>query len=154
MTTTNQTDVVKWAMLAAYIDSEGTIRIASHARFHGRGSSPRHYLSVIVTNTDVLLMQWLKSNFGACVFEVAVPKKNRRLYRWMANSRQAETIIRGCLPYFIVKRSQAEVALAFASLPVNRRGVKVSPELLAKREDLRQQMKQVNSVGGNSAVLQ
>ncbi len=150
----NQTDIVKWAMLAAYIDSEGTIRITSHARFHGRGSSPRHYLSVIVTNTDVLLMQWLKDNFGACVFEVTRPQNNRRIFRWMANSRQAETIIRGCLPYFIIKRRQADVALAFANLPVNRRGVKVSPETLAVREGFRQQMKQVNSTGNSPIVIQ
>src|SRR5277367_4243309 len=99
----NQTDVVKWAQLASFIDGEGTIRIASHARFHGRGASPRHYLAVIITNTDVLLMQWLRSNFGACVFSVTTPKGHRQMFRWMANSRQAETIIRGCLPYFIIK---------------------------------------------------
>lgn len=150
----NQTDILKWAMLAAYIDSEGTIRISSHARFHGRGASPRHFLTVVVTNTDVLLMQWLKTNFGACVFEVNAPKRNRRLYRWMVNSRQAETVIRGCLPFFVIKRRQAELALAFASLPVNKRGVKVSPELLATREDFRQRMKDVNATGNSPAVIQ
>jgi hypothetical protein len=40
-------------------------------------------------------------------------KKWSNCFYWTVACNKAEAILRGCLPYFIVKRDQAEVALAF-----------------------------------------
>lgn len=101
---------VDWARLAAFIDGEGTIRIAKHlSGSHRGGWSSR----IVISNTDILLISWLKNTFGGYVYNVKPKnKKNKPSFQWIFSSKIESILIR-CLPYFIVKREQAEIALAF-----------------------------------------
>ena len=105
-----QTD---WIRLAAYIDGEGSISVKNQKTKSGEYGQ----LFVAIANTDPRLPMWCKENFGGLLYASDDnPKKSRkwrRAYRWIAFSKQAENIIRGCLPHFLLKREQAEVALAF-----------------------------------------
>lgn len=104
---------LEWARLAAFIDGEGTIAIKNLRTKTGRYSQ----LIVAIANTDPRLPMWCKENFGGLLYASDCnPRKSekwRRSYRWISHSAHAEMIVRSCLPYFLLKQEQAEVALAY-----------------------------------------
>ena len=107
----SQISVIDWARLAAYIDGEGHIALNENKMSNGKRYA---YLRVIVTNTDPRLIIWLQRMFGGGVVRVERQQaQHRRAFKWTASCRHAEAILRGCLPYFIMKRDQADIALAF-----------------------------------------
>src|ERR1700687_3195181 len=102
-----------WIKLAAFIDGEGTICIKPLRTKTGRYSQ----LFVRIVNTDPRLPLWCKEHFGGLLYTSdSNPKRSskwRRHFTWISHSAQAENIIRNCLPHFILKREQAEVALTY-----------------------------------------
>ena len=148
--------VADWARLAAFIDGEGTIYI-NRRKPSGKRLSEGHTLSVLVTNSSVPLIDWLKSTFGGSVYVKDFHGKNtlgrRQLWTWHLNERQAEVILRGCLPYFIVKREQAVIGLAFRRLKetahygaqCGQKILRVPESAVQGREEMRQQIHLLNS---------
>jgi hypothetical protein len=141
---------VDWGRLAAYIDGEGCIRIDLQKASKGNAFTARHLLEVRVYNSDLELILWCKNTFGGGNIK---PVRNRKAstrhkqeHVWYVGALNAETVLRNCLPFFIIKRKQALVALALRELG-GKHGQKVSPELYAKREVLRQEMKVLNQRG-------
>lgn len=108
-----QVATLDWARLAAYIDGEGCIRITTVKGAHD-WSRRVMYIELHISNTDIRLSEWLVRIFGGAV-HVRRQKTSRwaTCYCWSVVSRRAADIIAGCLPYFIIKRDQADVALAF-----------------------------------------
>ena len=104
-----------WARLAAYIDGEGAILINRHSVKERIRKSM--WLRVLVTNTDVRLPMWILNTFrlGA----VSSQDKSHRnanwkpAYKWLASCQAAEAIVKGCVPYFVLKQEEAAIALAF-----------------------------------------
>lgn len=106
------------AYLAGLIDGEGCIYIGrSYAKaIVSRTTGSRQYLflSVSVTSTTLPLMLWLKKNFGGSYRSKRPQQDNwRECYGWRLMSRQAAEMLRRTLPYLIVKKEQAEIALEF-----------------------------------------
>jgi hypothetical protein len=134
---------VDWARLAAFIDGEGTIYIN---RQKGQSFNTRHYLTVVITNTSPLLIQWLQQTFGGSVFNVKISGHSKKpIMRWQLNELQAAVIIEHCMDYFIIKREQAKVAMAFIELKTTSyRGSKLPSEVLAQREALAQEIQHIN----------
>lgn len=148
---------IDWARLSAYIDGEGCIRIKSNKG--ASGTSRRiFYAEVLVSNTDFRLLQWIQSRFGGSVH---VCRKAKDHYpacgNWCVGARHAATIVRRCLEYFVIKRDQADVVMAFQAtvLPDRRYGMKGRPqELVDKQADLAQrlsEMKGLSSLRGKKA---
>ena len=128
---------VDWARLAAYIDGEGSIFIAKR--------TPRCLvLGVVVYNTDARLASWLKQTFGGSVTQSLYGKREKFMFRWDARSRDAVSILEKALPYFIIKREQAEKALEFGELirprGFYRIGNPASKEMLAAKAGIKQQL--------------
>jgi hypothetical protein len=99
-------------------------------------------LFIIVTNTDPRLCQWCKDIAGGGVFYAS--KSNYRghygtkqCFMWKIHSATAEWVLRNCLPYFIIKREQAEVALALRSIKVPQGQRGFTEEQKVERERLR-----------------
>lgn len=141
---------IDWARLAAFIDGEGTIYINSQ-KMMGRMRSPRHFLSVVVTNTNPKLILWLKNVFGGSVYAIKKGKygkpSHKQCYRWQLNELLGGEILRGCLPYFIIKREHAEIGLAFLELKAKqngRQGKRLSEEVLSSRQFLADQIVELN----------
>lgn len=125
---------IDWARLSAYIDSDGHISIASAGRKQKSGAR-RRYLRVAVTNTDPRLIRWLVSVFGGAVSRYSrTNPKHRFTMKWHASCRQAEAILQRCRPFFIAKREQAEIAIAFQQTCVYRRGHEVPADVQTQRE--------------------
>ena len=127
--------------LAAFIDGEGSIRIATHSSKKGNICL---YLDMTVTNCDPRLINWLKTTFGGNTG--ARQHKNERWapgFYWNVACKVAENLLRECLPYFVMKREQAEIALAFAATLTRSVGVKGHTEetwrhRMALRDTLRE----------------
>ena len=137
---------IDWVRLAAFIDGEGMIDIHTHSQFrtHLDRVHTTHYVRIIITNTDPRLALWCKDIFDGCANFVKTSAQNskwRNQLKWYVSSRKAVAILRGCLPYLILKREQAEVALAFQET-VSRIGRKGhTQETLDRRIELQQKMK-------------
>ena len=134
---------IDWARLAAYIDGEGCLVISGQ---NGASKSSRrvYYAELRIANTDFRLLGWLKAKFGGA-FHVYRKNTQGRLPcgSWAVASRHAAVIVTRCLPYFIVKKEQAEVILAFQAtiLPDRRYGRSGRPkELIAHQDTLVNQL--------------
>lgn len=134
---------VDWARLAAYIDGEGCISIKG---VKGAQDWSRRvlYVDLTISNTDVRLVEWLLK-FGGSVHmgKQRNPEKWAVPYSWNAASRHAALLLTQCLPYFIIKRDQAEIALAFQrTILTDRRYGRAGrpPELLVAQHQLREQL--------------
>lgn len=129
---------IDWARLAAYIDGEGAILL-------NRYNDSKHnrldmWLRVTVVNTDQRLPLWIFNTFGVGHFAMSDRRRkeeHRQAFRWQCSGRQAETVLRGCYEYFIIKREHANIALAFRAT-IGGPGTAVSQEIREERERLRQ----------------
>lgn len=147
-------EAMDWARLAAYIDGEGYIRVALNSRNHqGR-------LEVNVSNTDYRLLVWLKDTFGGSVHRGGKSLAGKKqLWRWVLDRHRAAELLAQCLPYFIVKKEQAEIGIAFQSLIALQkangepwRGHKISAEAAYARAQFPQMMKEARSIGTERLV--
>jgi hypothetical protein len=102
-----------WIKLAAFIDGEGTILIKPVYAKSGRYTQ----LCIGISNTDPRLPVWLLETFGGAVYVINWNKRQsakwRRAYTWKVHSQVAGRILEQCLPHFLLKREQAEVAIAY-----------------------------------------
>lgn len=151
----SQVSQIDWARLAAYIDGEGCIRIAGV-----KGATPYSrrvlYVEITITNTDLRLTSWLKDKFGGCVY---VNNKHTNKPNWSPSSawtvasKYAATLLENAMPYFVIKREQAEVALAFqATIITDRRyGCKGRPqELLDHQHALSAQLQSLKGTSSRA----
>lgn len=107
---------IDWARLAVLIDGEGYIGIGTAFSKKKKWARPYLYLDVRVTNTDPRIVDWCAATFGGKVYlnrRKEGQEKWSNAFHWAISCNKAEAILRGCLPYFLMKREQAEVALAF-----------------------------------------
>jgi hypothetical protein len=134
-----------WARMAAFLDGEGCIRIQMvPAEKRKRAKSPWHMLILVMGNTDPRLALWCSERFGGNLYFRQSSKRNSRhrdAFVWHCNSKRAEAVIRGCLPHFVLKREQAETALAFCEIAWTQlAGESLPQELIDKREILRKKL--------------
>jgi len=139
---------IDWVRLAAFIDGEGSILIAKNKRSKKGMDHPTYVLTLIVANTSLLLMDWLYKTFsGGSYFSHSLSQRKwstRICYSWRQFDNRAVVILKHCLPYFIIKREQAETGLAFRRLTWDR-GRRVSSEDLVLREQYRNKMCSLNA---------
>lgn len=142
---------IDWARLAAFIDGEGCISLSLRTE----GGREYTYLHLVITNCDFSLMQWLGETFGGSVYN----KPNNRsksnwkpAFCWCAFNKQASRLLENCLPYFVMKRKQAEIAIAHQLLCVGRRSKKESP-LFSQRRALRDELSSLKRVTTNRSYI-
>ena len=109
----------KAAYLAGLIDGEGTIGV------YGTQKCPRYFrCTVIVTNCDPVLMAWLRElGVGRIDVQRGRLAQHRPVSRWRVEKREdVRAVLRAVLPYLVVKRAQALLALDFFDTEVADRG--------------------------------
>jgi hypothetical protein len=113
-------DKTKWARLAMAIDAEGCIGISRTTLKTSTGNDYFGYdLKVSVANTSMKLMRWLVRYFGGEFRPKQMGKLSvEQCYEWFVTGgyRKIETLLVGTLPYHIIKREQALIALEFVRL--------------------------------------
>lgn len=146
-------DKSKLAYLAGLIDGEGYFCISKTTAHAYTGVEyPAFDLQIGVANTSVKLMKWLVSNFGQS-YRALSHRTNtfakRVCYQWKIERREnQELFILAILPYLVIKKEQAKLALKYIRLP------RIAP---ADRMDLHLRMKALNkpeSVTTNTSSTQ
>lgn len=107
-----------WPYVAGILDGEGTIALC----FYRQKDRPSEYtrLEIRINNTDFRLIKWLMHNFGGR-FQMSANdrgfKNTRPLYSWyLSGKANKEKFLLGVLPYLLLKREQASIALEFLRL--------------------------------------
>lgn len=108
---------IDWARMAAFIDGEGSILINTRKSARYSSEAAGFYLRITVANTDTNLILWLLETFGGGFHESNSDRYKKRIpnakdcYHWNTGSTQAAWILYNCLPYFIIKKVQAEIGI-------------------------------------------
>lgn len=107
---------LKLAYLAGIIDGEGYIG-AKRRNPIGARQSPRYAIAVSVSMTDRQPIDMLAA-LSRCTAEIKPKKrgKYKAIYTFSVESGMAEELLYDVLPYLIVKKRQAELALQLADL--------------------------------------
>lgn len=132
------------AYIAGFVDGEGSIRVARYTP--GRAKHLSIYRpEVVIVNTDLEVMRWLKETVGAgSWFAVRKIKEHHKsCYRLTFSAAAAMELTRQIQPYLRVKRAQADILLRFG--PVVKKNI--GEDGRQKREELYQLMKPLNRRG-------
>lgn len=133
-----------WAYLAGMIDGEGCIYCAKSSR---KGTTDYYCLQLSIVNTNRRLMGWLNMHFDGYVRRIpARDKKAKDVYRWKAKSEDITMLLKGVLPYLLLKNKQASLAISFRETVV-RLGVHTGPKVRKLRDSIIKQMKELNKKG-------
>ena len=140
----------EWSQLAAYIDGEGCIIITHSPAKDKPHWNPHFSLVVQVTNSDMRLLVWCKKTFGGFITnkkrKVCKALGKRPLFHWHVVSGDAEWVLKNCLPYFIIKKEQAEVGIAFReSFPTVKygKGYRVPSNVIEYRKTLKSKLSEL-----------
>jgi hypothetical protein len=113
-----QTDKTKWSYLAGILDGKGTICLHEIKN----DKDWQHFgLQVIIYGTSVRLMKWLVACFGGVYYVRSKTKLSvKTQYAWHPSGKaNREQLLLGVLPYMVIKREQAKLALEFIRLGDN-----------------------------------
>ena len=108
----NQYNKTKWSYLAGILDGEGTICLHEIKNKHNH----QHFgLQIIIYGTSLRLMKWLVSNFGGVYYVRSATKLSVKIqYAWHPSGKaNREKLLLGVLPYLVIKKEQAKLALEF-----------------------------------------
>lgn len=140
------------AYIAGIIDGEGAIFI-SKGKPQKQCISPAYVACVRVGNTDKRLIDFLLQVTGVgAIHERKMPNDRwKTCWMWAVTGPRAGAVLREIRPLLLLKGAQADVLLEFLDnfksfeLSGNRSGV--SAEELARRESLRQRIRELNRKG-------
>lgn len=140
----NKITKMDWAYLAGVIDSDGCIGTQKNVT----GRTYRPYLVVI--QRDMVLIEWLYSKFGGRVNMVSRKRIGRTDYylRWETHNTMTTGILKGCLPYLIVKKEQAKLAIELVETRKflgNVRGKPCTDETIKKQQEIYHRIRSLNS---------
>ena len=131
------------AYVAGILDGEGSISIRNQAPHHN------FQIRIVVVNTFLPLLKNLQEQFAGSIYQrkpIGLSKKE--CYEWVSTGNQAEGILKQLLPYLLIKRKQAELAIfAWANrqaAPRKKRREPVPKPILDFRAASYAQMKQLN----------
>lgn len=138
-------DKTKWSYLAALVDGEGCIAIwrtqARHKDYAANGKTYGSFnLRIQVYNTSEVLMKWLIANFGGSYnTRTNVGVAHKISFNWRPKGENnTKKMLLGILPYLVIKREQATLALEYIALPTH------CPE---RREPIYQRIRLLNQKG-------
>ena len=148
-------EVEKLAYIAGILDGEGSIMImrqASKSFMEQRAKSGcfhPHYAPCIrigMLERKPLDLIVKTINIGE-VYEEKSYHRKRTMHRWMV--RRKEDIIKFLtliMPYILVKKKQAILCLKFMKEWVSHNGIRLTPEIVQKRENAWIEMRKLNGV--------
>lgn len=118
----------EWAYVAAMMDGEGSFSITK-TTLHTENGKPYfgYDCKIMVSNTSIELMKWLVDHFGgsyrcsvkhiSAAARANGQKSMRPCYRWTVERyERQEKFLLGILPYLVIKREQANLALQWTRM--------------------------------------
>lgn len=143
------------AYLAGIIDGEGCI---SGYIGYFRNNTPAHpkkrndrvfVLYVSVVNTDRRMVDWVAARWhGSTHTRKPGSGGHKPVHSWMVqNSRGVRAVVEAALPYLVIKREQADLALQLAAMTRNPGRAGYSPAEVAARKGIYEQLRILNRKG-------
>lgn len=132
-------EVSNLAYLAGVIDSDGCINLSYNS------NRDNFRFRILVTNTSLDLMLWIRDTFGVGNVRAVRPSKSvkrKTLYEWVCHGKTALPILYGIKDYLIVKKIQCCVAIEYLELERN-------GSLNKEQEFLWNEMKHLNQTGNS-----
>lgn len=144
---------LEYAWAAGLVDGEGCVFINKSSRtLASRQVTPTFRLVLKVTMGCQETVERLREVFEVGTVQNHVPRSDRvnASYSWICQSHQAKAVFEKILPFAITKRTEIEVALRFANLPLAERGggggsKAVDPGLFDQREALYWELRKLKS---------
>ncbi|HYW86175.1 MAG TPA: hypothetical protein VFB50_00285 [Chloroflexota bacterium] len=129
------------------VDGEGHIGLAP---------TKSSFLPVlIVTNTDQRIVDWLCERFAGAVHhhDRRNPKLHKARYNWRLHGKHATSLLTLLLPYLVLKREHAALAISFYAPGVSfHDGPRRLPEAeLERRSSLHSELKALNRRGAKDS---
>lgn len=149
-------DAAVLAYAAGFIDAEGCIHVSLlRPSKANRRITPRYHLFLKVSNTDLPILEWLKTKFGGAIVkhhshnESRVGNEWRAAWHWQISGKSAQDCLKLILPYLKIKKQQAVTAIEFQDFNQShsaRFQINQEQEVINRRESYRQQ---INSMTRN-----
>lgn len=131
---------VEWAYVAGFVDGEGFIGIVRD----NRNSGYFYRVRMEAGNTSKDIARWLEYKFKRkAVLRDRKNKAHKPMYQWGLTDKLALNFLNQILPYLIIKRRQAELAIKFQSLRVIE-APRINRE---EQEEIYWQMRKLNKKG-------
>lgn len=139
---------------AGLLDGEGYVRVYSYSRKPPRKVA--YQIKLTLVNTEKTLLEFGKSLFGGSIYKVKKQRpEEKQRYSWeITNNRQRERFLLYSLPYLIVKKSQALLALRFLRIPAFSQNIEERERLYQDSEKLMIESKLTGDCKRESAVTQ
>jgi hypothetical protein len=132
------------AYLAGLFDGEGSVNIFKQSRSYMAYSA--YFIEISIGNTHEGVLNWVLEKFGGRVAHNSDHRTagSRKVWRWRASSNEAYEILVAMLPYLIVKKEQAQLAIEFRERQVKFSGHSSTP--LTQEENERREMQKVELI--------
>lgn len=151
----NQMEDEKLAYIAGIIDGEGSIMIQRDCsesfmkqRILRGCNEPHYHAAVRIGMIDRIALDFIVSNIGIgkVVLEKRYHQKNP-IYRLQIRKRNdVLKLLKLIMPFLLVKKKQAELAINFMENWVSHNGIRLTPENRAFRENAWLEMRKLNGV--------
>ena len=119
---------LKLAWAAGFIDGEGSIRIDKTAT--------SYYLKLELTQKAEMPVRELEKLLGGIVSTYWHGKNGCNYFRWRIESIRCADVLRELLPYLVLKKKEAQVAIAFSEIQGSYKHPD-KPKLYAKMKELK-----------------
>lgn len=122
--------------IAGLFDGEGYVGVIHNRHANG------HVLAVTITNTSSAAFPGLNALYPGAITS-SKGGMQRYCFTWRLNGPYALRFLQDIAPHVIIKKDQVDLALTF---PVGRVGLRVTPEVAAKRADIYLRLKELKRV--------
>ena len=133
--------------VAGLIDGEGSVTISERARTHRRCKNPSFILSVDVSMTNRYGVDEIIEHYrGRLNIYIGRTANRKSYYQFDATSIEALELLTSIIPYLRVKKPQAELGIAFLSIPRFQGGIgrELPPDIIIARRMMAREMKGLN----------
>jgi len=134
---------------AGMLDGEGYVSVKKSFTSRDPNWSTHYRIYVSVANTYEPVILWFKNKFGGSIKYAQrgrVEIGHKPCYSWVISAKAAVLFLKLVRPYLIIKKEQADFCMAFQDT-VTRTGFRLSEDVLARREELYQNVKALNKKG-------
>ena len=140
----------EWAYMAGMIDGDGCIQAASR-----KDGDCQYRVEIHVIQKDLRIIDFLYGHFEGSVGVVSRKHTSgiKHYFRWMISGPRVIEILKGCLPYLVLKKEQAELGIKLQSIILPRgKRIKLSQEIIEQRNEYGKRIKLLNSPATTECV--
>ena len=129
------------AYTAGIVDGEGCIAISRG--INKKSDKPYYQLQVSVSNSNLWLCEWLRMQYGGIISRddrrhIRLNSLSKNIvYKWFLWSTAAMNFLKLILPYLYLKKTQAELGIAFQERRVNKLRLTDEEKLLREADYIR-----------------